>query len=124
MTQAGKNDYQQLATVYLSSGTLDKIVLWIKYKYTKSELGWVSKTELCNFQTAFFVRAGKMGLVNCLFHFRQVCQNIGALFFSNLMLDVIKNCIRIHSACQRCSSEMVIDWATLAAMYRLCFSIF
>ena len=54
MTQAGKNDYQQLETVYLSSGTLDKIVfllcivLWIKYMYTKSELGWVSKTELCN----------------------------------------------------------------------------
>ena len=53
MTQAGKNNYQQLETVYLSSGMLDKIafftiVLWIKYTYTKSELGWVSKTELCN----------------------------------------------------------------------------
>ena len=51
MTQAEKNDYQQLETVYLSPGTLDKIVflvLWIKYMYTKSELGWVSKTELCN----------------------------------------------------------------------------
>ena len=53
MIQAGKNDYQQLETVHLSSGTLDKIfllcvVLWIKYTYTKSELGWVSKTELCN----------------------------------------------------------------------------
>ena len=61
MTQAGKNDHQQLETVYLSSGTLDKIVfftlcivLWIKYMYTKSELGWVSKTELCN-QLVFIV---------------------------------------------------------------------
>ena len=36
----------------------------------------------------FRARAGKMGL-----HLLQVCQNIGALFISNLMLDVIKNCI-------------------------------
>ena len=28
MTQAGRNDYQQLETVYLSSGTLDKIVFF------------------------------------------------------------------------------------------------
>ena len=47
----------------------------------------------CISQTAFFVHAGKMGLVNYLFHFLQVCQNIGTLFVSNLMLEVIENCI-------------------------------
>ena len=31
MTQTGKNDYQQLETVYLSSGTLDKIVFYTMY---------------------------------------------------------------------------------------------
>ena len=54
MTQAGKNDYQQLKTVYLRSGTLDKIVFFTmfctmdKVYVRQSELGWVSKTELCN----------------------------------------------------------------------------
>ena len=62
--------------------------------------------------------------VSCLFHFLQVCQNIGTLFVSNLMLEVIENYIPQCMPTMQSSNEMVIDWATLAAMYRLCFSIF
>ena len=53
--------------------------------------------------------------------FVQVRRNVGALFFSNLMFDVIKDCI---PHCVRSTREMDVDRATLAAVYRLGFSIF
>ena len=40
-----------------------------------------------------FVPTGKMGLVNCLFHFIQVHWNAGTLLFFNLMLDLIEDYI-------------------------------
>ena len=53
--------------------------------------------------------------------FVQVGRNVSALFFSNLMFDVIKDCI---PHCVRSTREMDVDRATLAAVYRLGFSIF
>ena len=45
--KAGKNDYQQLQSVYVCSGTLDKIVIFTMYATMdkdKPESGWLPKT--------------------------------------------------------------------------------
>ena len=44
-------------------------------------------------QTAFFAPAGKMGRVNCLFNFGSSVPECWRVVLSNLMLDVIKDCI-------------------------------
>ena len=51
--------------------------------------------------------------------FVQVRQHSGALFFSNLTLDIIEDCIPISTLHAISTSEMDIDQATIAAMYRL-----
>ena len=60
-----------------------------------------------------------MDLVNAYSIFTQVHRNVGALFFSNLMLDVIEYCIPHWS-----TSEMDVDQAILAAAYRQAFLSF
>ena len=54
-----------------------------------------------------------MGLVTTYSIFIQVRLNAGMMFFSNLMLESLK--IAFHIARQRSTTEMDIDWATLAA---------
>ena len=49
-------------------------------------------------------------------------RNVGTLFFSNLTLDFIEDCI--PTECERSTSKMDVDRAILAAAYRLAFSIF
>ena len=64
-------------------------------------------------QTTFFAPARRMGLVTTYSIFIQVRLNVGMMFFSNLMLESLK--IAFHIVCQRSTTEMDIDRATLVA---------
>ena len=62
-------------------------------------------------------RRKKIGLVNCLFHFRSSAPECWRTVLLNSTLDVVE--VAFHIACQRSTSEIDIDRATPASACRL-----